>query len=126
FMHDRVQQAAHDLIPQSELAPFRLEIGRRLLAVMSSEEIDASPFDLADNLNHGWDSEGRRDLLTAEEKLALANINLKAGRRARESLAHRSALAYLRFGIELVEPGGWQQHHALTFDLHTEFFECAY
>jgi predicted ATPase/class 3 adenylate cyclase len=118
FVHDRVQQAAHDLIP--EAAQFRLDIGRRLRDSITSRAAAAVPFDIVDNLNYGW------HLMPATEQLGLARLNLIAGRKARESLAYHEALKYLRLANRLLPPLIWTDEHELAFDVHSECFECEY
>ncbi|MGE3781272.1 MAG: AAA family ATPase, partial [Alphaproteobacteria bacterium] len=121
FVHDRVQQAAYALIPPRKLERFRLQIGERLLAALSPDEIAGAPFDVVNNLNFG-----SRLMTTTSERRRLAQLNLAAGRAARGSLAYRDALNYLRLGIELLDPPAWIEDYRLAFDLHRECFECEY
>lgn len=120
FVHDRVQQAAHGLISARQAAQFRLDIGRRLRDSMTIKALNAAPFDIVDNLNHGW------HLMPAAEQLELARLNLIAGRKARESLAYREASKYLRLAKSLLPSNIWRDEHELALEIHTEYFECEY
>ena len=121
FLHDRVQQAAHALIPSEARQALRLRIGRMLLAGLPAEERQAAPFDILDNLNEG------AALVTAPaERKEIARLNLAAGRRARDSTAYDAALGYFRSGMGVLAADAWEHLYQLAFDLHLECFECAY
>ena len=121
FLHDRLQQAAHALIPETSRAVLRLQIGRRLLGTLPKAERDAASFIILDNLNSAM------QLITdSSETESLAQLNAYAGRRAREIAAFDAALGYFSNGIKLIQPDGWKRHYELTLNLHLGCFECAY
>jgi predicted ATPase/class 3 adenylate cyclase len=121
FLHDRVQQAAHALIPETSRPALRLQIGRRLFAALPKAERDAASFIILDNLNSAT------HLITDRfEAESFAQLNAYAGRRAREIAAFDAALGYFRNGIKLIQPDGWKHQYELTLDLHLGYFECAY
>ncbi len=121
FVHDRVQQAAHSLIPEADRQRTHLEIGRRLLETASAQEWEENLFDLVNHLNVA-----KELLVEAEERHALAGLNLRAGRRALASTAYDAAWEYLEVGLSLLEPGSWRTHHALTLALHDEAASAAW
>jgi diguanylate cyclase (GGDEF)-like protein len=121
FLHDRVQQAAYSLIAESELQALHLKIGRLLLKNTPPQALDESLFDVLDQLNAG------RDLIEDEtEKLALAELNLRAGNKARNATAYRAALMHLRLGIELLPQDAWQSQYPLTLELFRQCAEAEY
>jgi predicted ATPase/class 3 adenylate cyclase len=121
FLHDRIQQAAIDRVPDMAKKPFRLQIGRRLMASLGPEDELVPQADVLNNLNYAW------ELLTDEqERLRAARLNLVAGRRARQALAYRAALGYLSVGLSLLGDDAWQTCHDLTSELHSEALECEY
>jgi predicted ATPase/class 3 adenylate cyclase len=121
FLHDRVQQAAYALIPETSRPALRLQIGRRLLAALPHTERDAASFIILDNLNSAV------QLITdAFERETLAQLNAYAGQRARKIAAFDAALGYFRNGIMLIQPEGWKRSYESTLDLHLGCFECAY
>jgi len=121
FLHDRIQQAAFDLIPPEEKKAFRAGIGRRLLETFSPEEKTVPQIDVLNNLNYAWEL-----IVDKEEKRELARMNLIAGCKARNSLAYEDALRYMSVGLNLLEENAWQTCYDLAFDLHVNALECEY
>jgi len=115
FLHDRVQQAAHSLIPEQDRQRTHLDIGRRLLATASAQERDEHLFDIVNHLNFA-----RELLVEVGERHVLAGLNLQAGRRALASAAYDMAREYLEAGLSLLVPGSWGTDYALTLALHEE------
>ena len=122
FAHDRVQQAAYSLIDDDRKKAVHLQIGRLLLANLSIEERSEKIFEIVDHLNIG------RELITDEPELVkLAQLNLEAGKKAKESTAYAAALAqYFTPGIEILPVDTWKKHYDLTFNLYRERSECEY
>jgi predicted ATPase/class 3 adenylate cyclase len=121
FLHDRIQQAAFDLVPAEDKKSFRLGIGRRLLAEHGPDDRNVPRVDVVNNLNYAW------ELLTdAEEKRELAHLNLVAARKARNALAYQDALQHLSVGLNLLKQESWQSCYELVFDLHVNALECEY
>jgi predicted ATPase/signal transduction histidine kinase len=119
FPHDRVQEAAYSLVPESERAGLHLEIGRRLWARTSASERGEWAFEIATQLNRGASL-----IASSEERTGVAEINLSAGKRAKESAAYASALTYLTAGCALLSEDRWQEHYELTFGLEFNRAEC--
>jgi PAS domain S-box-containing protein len=117
FLHDRIQQAAYSLIPQEDCAEVHLMLGRLLLAKMTAEQLAEHLFDVVNHFNRG-----AALLVEDEEKLRVAAINLRAGRKANASAAYASAHAYFSDGMALLDEGDWVSHHELMFSLS---LECA-
>jgi len=121
FLHDRVQQAAYALIPPQRQRMVHLTVGRLLLSRTPRERLDARRFDIVSHLNLG------RTLIGARaERLQVARLNLDAGRKAKASTAHDTALELLRAGIDLLDDDAWADEHALAFALHLEAAESRY
>jgi predicted ATPase len=75
FMHDRVQEAAYALIPESLRAQTHLRFGRLLITKMSQDEIEADIFDVVNQFDSG------STLLSDQrEKDMVAELNLRAGK----------------------------------------------
>ena len=114
FVHDRVQQAAYSLTHEHELEALHLQIGKQLKGSLREDEIDARIFEISNHLN-----QAKRLLSSPYEREQLANLNLRAGLRAREAAAFDSALEYLNTGLELLPEAAWQDCYDLTLELHT-------
>ena len=116
FAHDRIQQAAYNLLTARKKAPIHLQIGKLLLASGES-----SIFDLVNQLN-----EGSGLIESEKEKIQLAELNLWAAEKAKMAIAYEQAATYLEKGLELLPPNCWQKYHSLTFKLHKECAESYY
>lgn len=121
FTHDRIQQAAFGLIPEGDVSAYRYRIGSLVLESLSENELDKDLFQVVENLNSGAVLD-----LAQTTRTRLAELNLMAGRRARESLAYEDAVRLLRVGIDLLPPKPWKSEYAVAFGLHAECFECEY
>ncbi|HZO40824.1 MAG TPA: AAA family ATPase, partial [Methylomirabilota bacterium] len=119
FIHDRVQEAAYALIPGEERAAAHLRIGRLLAAHTPPEKREQAIFELVNQLNRG------AALITEqEEREQLAELNLIAGTRAKNSTAYASALTYLLAGAALLTENCWERQHALAFALELHRADC--
>src|SRR6266851_2356884 len=119
FLHDRIQEAAYALIPESERVGAHLRIGRVLLASMTPDGLAEHLFDVANQLN-----QGAALLIDRDEKVLVATIDLSAGRKAKASAAYASAGGYFSAGMALLDEGDWGSHYELTFGLWLERAEC--
>jgi predicted ATPase/GAF domain-containing protein len=119
FLHDRIQQAAYNLIPEDRRAEVHLHIGRVLLANMTADELPEHLFEVANQFNRG-----AALLVDREEKTRVATIELRAGRKAKASTAYASARAYFSAGMALLDESDWGSQHELTFSLWRERAQC--
>ncbi|MEH2237341.1 trifunctional serine/threonine-protein kinase/ATP-binding protein/sensor histidine kinase [Nostoc sp.] len=121
FLHDRVQQAAYSLIPESQRKATHLKIGQLLLNNTSPSALETSIFDIVNQLNEGIDIINEQS-----QKIELAQLNLIAGKKAKASTAYRSAVKYFTLGRELLIEQSWESNYKLTFTLYRESAECEY
>lgn len=61
-----------------------------------------------------------------DEQGQVAQLNLKAGQKAKSATAYGAAVRYLQTGLSLVGETGWQNAYPLTLQLHQEAVEAAY
>ncbi|MCW5313411.1 AAA family ATPase [Nostoc sp. KVJ3] len=121
FLHDRVQQAAYSLIPEHQKTATHLKIGQLLVENYSLIEQEEKLFDIVEHLNKG------QELITqANEREALAKMNLRVGHKARNSTAYAAAGDYLQTGIELLDSNCWLHQYELTLNLYIASAEAAY
>lgn len=119
FLHDRVQQAAYALIPEGQQGREHLKIARLLRERTPDAEVSDKLFDIVYQCNLG------APLITSrEEKREVAELNLRAGRKAKASSAYRSAAGYLSAGIALLSEDSWGTDYDLAYGLHLELAEC--
>ena len=121
FLHDRIQQAAYSLTPEARRDEIHLRIGRVLMNSLTANEMDEQLFDVANQLNHG------SSLLTdRDEKAQVAELNLRAGRKAKASTAYPSACVYLSAGMALLDESCWSSQYQLMFNLWLERANCEF
>ena len=119
FVHDRVQEAAYELIPEQLRGEAHLRIGRLLAARTSPEKRDEATFEIVNQLNRGL------GLITSvDEREQAAELNLAAGRRANASTAYVSALGYFITGRRLLAEDCWEHRWELIFALDLHRAEC--
>ena len=121
FLHDRIQQAAYSLMPPEERSKTHLHIGRSLMANLTADELAESLFDVANQLNQGAFLLRERD-----DKAQVAQINLRAGTKAKGATAYVSACLYFAAGMALLEEGDWDERYELMYPLWLERAECEF
>ncbi|KFE70692.1 trifunctional serine/threonine-protein kinase/ATP-binding protein/sensor histidine kinase [Hyalangium minutum] len=121
FLHDRIQQAAHALIPPEERKAVHLRIGRLLLASLSPDEVQANLFDVVGQLNTG------AELITdPQERHRVARLNAEAGKKAQAATAFRSAVSYLAMAFQLLPGNPWETDPELAFKLQLDQASCEF
>eukprot|EP00566_Odontella_aurita_P013354 CAMPEP_0113595486 /NCGR_PEP_ID=MMETSP0015_2-20120614/39736_1 /TAXON_ID=2838 /ORGANISM="Odontella" /LENGTH=457 /DNA_ID=CAMNT_0000502753 /DNA_START=36 /DNA_END=1406 /DNA_ORIENTATION=- /assembly_acc=CAM_ASM_000160 len=123
FSHDLIQRAAYLLIPQSERKSFHLWLGRLLWKTASTYELDANLFVVAEQLNCGAELIDVND-----EKLLLAQLDLRAGKKAVSMSAFLPALEFFKAGISLVVDKDWENSsgRGLCLDLYNSCAEMEF
>jgi hypothetical protein len=76
-------------------------------------------FDVANQFNRG-----AALLVDHDEKVQVATLDLRAGRKAKASAAYASARAYFSAGMALLDERDWSSQYELTFSLWLERAEC--
>jgi len=128
FAHDSVQEAAYALIPEEDCALVHLSIGRALLGLFLSSELNYAAFDLDDHIFLVVNQlvRGGSLLESEEDKRVLADLCLKAGRKAMTSSDFRMATQYFRLGITFLPGRPWRDEYFLCLELHTLLAEAQY
>jgi len=121
FLHDRVQQAAYTLIPNAHKKQVHLRIGQLLLKNLDHSLLEEKIFDIVNQFNIG------AELISNQaERNTLAELNLMAGMKAKDSTAYESSLKFFRLGLAVLAEDSWETHYQLTLDLHVETVELEY
>ena len=119
FLHDRVQEAAYSLIPEAARPERHLRIGRILSSSLPPEQVAERIFDIVTQLNRG------AALVDApEERERIAELDLRAGERAKAAAAYATALIYLAAGTRLLADDRWERRYELTFALEYHRAAC--
>ena len=121
FMHDRVQQAAYELIGAEQRPALHLQIGRRLLALEAHKANTERIFEIAGHFEHS------ADLLDEPvERLRVAELHLSAALLAKQSTAYSAARRYLQAAALLLPPRADERHHAIFFGVLRQRAEVEY
>src|SRR5207248_2432260 len=91
FLHDRVQQASYSLIADAKKPAVHLQIARQIV----ESRAEASLFETLNHYNIA-----RSLLIDSAERQKLAEMNLRAARRAKASAAYGPAAEYARTALE--------------------------
>ncbi|MFB2974205.1 AAA family ATPase [Aerosakkonema sp. BLCC-F183] len=121
FLHDRVQQAAYSLITETEKPYNHLKIGQLLLSEFPPKQHEEKLFAIVNQLN-----KGRQLLKEKNQRQELAELNLRAGIKAKNATAYSAALEYFKIGNKLLVDNRWQQQYNLTLALTVAAAESAY
>ena len=121
FGHDRIYEAAYFLLPLETRSLLHYRIGKRMLEQTPEEALPNHLFHIADQLNMG------RSMITDQaEARRLADLNLKAGIRARDTAAFSAAVNYLQAGIDMLPHDAWKSDYDLAYSLYSQQMECRY
>lgn len=121
FAHDRIQQAAYSLLSEAERPVLHYRLGHLLLDMMPADDHALLIFDVVNQLNL---SQGL--INDPDQRQQLAQLNLQAARRARDSAAYEPALTYLRTALALLPAHSWQTNYDATLTLYSLAAEAAY
>lgn len=119
FLHDRVQEAAYQLISASEKMETHLKIGRLLLE--KKKLTDELLVDLLDHFNYSLAL-----VKDPQEKHLIADLNARAGEKAKSSSAYDSAVRYFETAISLLPENSWEEDYTNTFNVYQNCAECKY
>lgn len=98
FLHDRVQQAAYSLIPEDDRRGVHRMIGQRLFERATEAQLDEGMlYEIVNQLDH-WLSP-----LESDERKALMELNLRAGKKALAATAFSTALNYFLVAKQLLD-----------------------
>ncbi|MGD1701477.1 trifunctional serine/threonine-protein kinase/ATP-binding protein/sensor histidine kinase [Dapis sp. BLCC M229] len=121
FLHDRVQQAAHTLIPEHKRGQTHLNIGRALLAHLSLEKRQEQVLEIVKHFNI------ELSLLTSPEEIEqVVQLNKFAGEKAKRSTAYAAAITYFERAMTLLGNTPWQQQRELAFYFSENIAEAAF
>lgn len=121
FLHDRVQEAAYRLSSDQSRTEMHLQIGRRMMAHMSLEERENAIFEIVHQFNRA-----SHLVVSHDENVQLAELNLIAGNRAKASTAFSSALIYYTAGSNFIPTERRHLLHDLNFTLELNVAECEF
>ncbi|WP_170311486.1 helix-turn-helix transcriptional regulator [Vallitalea okinawensis] len=121
FIHDRVQQAACDLMDLQERKEIHLIIGQSLLQHIQPEELEKRLVSVMPHFTFSIEL-----VEDTKERLLLSKYYLIAGKKAKTTAAFQEALQFLETGLGLLSFDSWQVDYDLTYELHFQLSQCEY
>jgi len=120
FSHEGIQQAAYSLLDSNERRQIHTQIGNTFLDGLQPDQKD-NIFDIVNQLNNSFESPESDNI----DKKKLAELNLSAGRKAKQAAAFQASFKYLRTAIALQGQNIWVQYNQ-SLEMHLEAAETAY
>jgi predicted ATPase len=112
WSHDKIQEAALSLVPDTKQGEFAAKVGQILLSHLEEKELDSALFVVVDLLNG-------RMTGSQDSRLALAKLNCRASQKAILCSAFDSAAGYAAKGIQLLPENAWADHYELALTLRS-------
>jgi hypothetical protein len=117
FVHDRIREAAQQLLSEDERARIHFDTARTLLERTPESERDARVFQIVEHLNRGLAH------LSEELRVTAMELDLRAGTRALASGAAATGSGYLAVARSLFRSEDWRAHWSIAFPLHLQSAE---
>ncbi|RLD74794.1 MAG: hypothetical protein DRJ10_16435, partial [Bacteroidetes bacterium] len=123
FVHDRIQQAVYNIIPEDERNKFHLQTGSLLLKEYQNNETDLNKyiFDIVNQINYGLKLVSDED-----KKKQFAELNILAGEKAKKSSAYSPALNYFETAKNLLGKKSWQTDYELSLKTNEHISDLFY
>lgn len=119
FQHDRIMQAAQQLIGNHESPLLHYNIGKVLLNHAVEEKRFDNIIDIVLQLNQGIEF-----IHDENEQLELANLNLQAGLKAKDSSGYISAIQFFSVALKLLPETHWKTHYNLSTQIYENLAVC--
>lgn len=104
FSHDRIQQAAHELLAEDQRGATHYAIGKLLIASLTDAERKERVFEIVDHLNYHLDA-----LPSTDEELLVSTLNREAGVQAQVAGAYQAAIPYFETSLRLLGGSPWSR-----------------
>ena len=108
FAHDRIQQAAHEMLSPDQRVRNHYAIGQRLLATHDPRRPEEWVFAVVDHFNKALSV-----VTDPAELVRMAKLNVVAAKEAKRSAAYGIAIDYLSYVKKQLGAHGWEQEYAV-------------
>jgi predicted ATPase len=121
FCHDRIQEAAYKMIEPQYQCLRHFKYGMELAQVSQLIYGDNYLFTAVNQLNLG----GPKAVQEDGDYVKVANLNLKAGKKAIGMSDYVTAYRYFDHGITFLRKKHWEEHYGLSLELYDLAAKCA-
>ena len=121
FLHDKLQEAAYSMMKPEERCLQHFRYGLALAQVAVREKDDKLLITAVSQINHG----GPQAVIDGEQGVAVANLNLDAGKKSMSMSDFFAAYSFFDSGISYLRKGHWQDHYELSLELFNLAARCA-
>jgi len=121
FSHDKIRKVIYSMIEHEHRTVLHFKVGQFLLEKTPVSQLHVIIFEIVNQLNLGFDF-----VLNDRGRIELAQLNLKAGKKAKASAAYESALNYFQSGIKALPENTWNSYYEITLSLFVEAAESSY
>eukprot|EP01082_Thalassiosira_pseudonana_P003885 g2396.t1 g2396 contig12:7857-10215(+) len=122
FCHDRIEQAAYDLMSSEERKEHHVRVGLTLCTqIISGNESDEMLFTAMNQINRG----GAHLLSDTNLRSSMASLNLRAGKRCTAMSDFVSAQKFYESGISFLNSDHWEDQYELSIELFEAMVDVA-
>lgn len=121
FQHDRIQEAAYDLLTEDERVDIHHRLGEYLVEVTPQDKMTDKILYIVGHLNLGFTQHD-----SIKEKERLIRYNLMAADKSVNSTAYQANLRYLETAISLFEENCWEEQYELSITVYTNATYAAF
>lgn len=86
-----------------------------MLSICEGEDVGDTILLVASHINYGKEIIQKED---EELAIALATLNMRAGKKAMDGCDHKAAYSYLQSALSLLPSDHWERHYDLSLRLH--------
>eukprot|EP00985_Skeletonema_marinoi_P012293 scaffold5908_cov152-Skeletonema_marinoi.AAC.1 len=122
FSHDRIQEAAYSMMDQLNRCNFHFKYGMALAPLADGKGDDGILLTAANQLNLA----GPEAVQDKSQFVIVANLNLRAGKKAMEMSDFVAAYSYFDNGMTFLRKKHWEEHYALSLELFDLAARCAH
>lgn len=122
FLHDKLQEAAYSVTKSEMCCLQHFQYGLTLGTIAVRDHDDNLLITAVGQINHG----GPEAVIDGEQGLAVAKLNLDAGKRAMIMCDFFSAYSFFDCGISYLRKGHWSNHYDLSLELFNLASKCAF
>ncbi len=121
FSHDRIQEAAYNMLNFLDRCHFHFSYGMALAPLSVREGDDNNLLTAVNQINLA----GPEAVQEKSQNVIVANLNLQAGKKSMEMSDFSAAYSYFDNGISFLRKKHWEEHYALSLELFEMAAKCA-